>query len=279
MIKFLFSITRITQVGNLPCTDQITFQQEYRIKVILSIMSECKNDSTILDLWQLKFSEEMINPENCLDVVLFLRDCHRSIQFIERLKKLGSGFVIQHWMVVRKTKRWTDLQADPVSLVRIFQSLQSLLQSLNSKEYYDLGFINEKYVHVKSEVGAVKRFFDLDLIILHDVWVQANLDFKSIPGRRGHWNMERILSEKRKLTVRNDKNCCPNNHFFPKKIVFTIFGLFVVVLIIFWMCQVTKSKMKVSTENQKFNFVGCHGRCICTENNKMDRFCSAGLFF
>ena len=93
------------------------------MKVILSIMHECsKNSPANLEIWKMKFLDEMINPENCLDVILFLNDCHRSVEFVANLKKLSSSYLIQYWSFVQNTKRWSEIRTEPSFLDQIFQA-------------------------------------------------------------------------------------------------------------------------------------------------------------
>ena len=92
------------------------------MKVILSIMQECsKSTPGNLEIWKMKFSDEMINPENCLDVILFLNDCHRSAEFVASLTRLSSSYLIQYWSYIQNTKRWSEIRTQPHFLVQIFQ--------------------------------------------------------------------------------------------------------------------------------------------------------------
>ena len=64
------------------------------MKVILSIMAEYQHENFALERWRSKFATEMINVDNCLDVIVFLDDCHRNVGFVQDLKKLGSFYLI-----------------------------------------------------------------------------------------------------------------------------------------------------------------------------------------
>ena len=158
------------------------FQQEYRFKVLLSIMHEIKSQDSILQIWIQKFCSEMINMQNCLDIIIFLGDCKKSVKFIRELKKISSQYLVQYWPQVRSSPRWADIRNKPDFLIKIYKIVRKSFKNLATlPNFKNLNFSFENLKHCESKTSDQMSdlFFDKDLITLHKVWVQARFDFGS----------------------------------------------------------------------------------------------------
>ena len=157
------------------------FQQEYRFKVLLSTMHEIKSHDSILQIWIKIFCSEMINVQNCLDIILFLGDCKKSVKFIRELKKISSQYLVQYWPQVRSSPRWTDIRNKPDSLVKIYKIVRKSFKNLATlPNFKNLNFTFENLQHREAMTSdqMIDLFFDKDLIALHKFWVQARFDFR-----------------------------------------------------------------------------------------------------
>lgn len=258
------------------------------MKVILSIMAEYQHENFALERWRSKFATEMLNVDNCLDVIVFLDDCHRNVGFVQDLKKLGSFYLIQHWPLVQQTRRWAGIRSEPNSLLKIFRELRNNLDCLVTAtsgrgNNFELVFIVDKYNSIDSanilsqaQASLLRAFFELDLMVLHNFWIKFGLDFRSAviwssqdqPPSLMHLTGSPVTKPTPK-THCCQSSCFHNHSFNP---IYLLLSLFI-VLVTF--CFVAEVLINFPDKEPVRNFVPEPDRRVCGIGNKSEKLCSA----
>ena len=258
------------------------------MKVILSIMAEYRNESQSLERWRSKFATEMINADNCLDVVVFLNGCHGNIGFVKDLKKLSSFYLIQNWPTVQLTRRWAKIKSQPNSLLTIFRELRVNLNCLVAATVgrgnnFELVFIVDKYNNIdsanlisQSQARLMRSFFDLDLMVLHNFWIKFGLDFRSAviwssqeqPPRLYHVRGSPATGQTSKPHC--CRTSCFHSHSFDPFYLLVCLFLGLVTFVV-----VAEVLMNLPENNVARNFDPEPDQPVCEIGNKSERFYSA----
>ena len=173
----------------------------------------------------------------------------------------------------------------------MMENLKNLVTSTKElANNYEIVFVYEKFHNSEklqinrllclTRLQSINMFFDHDLMILHNFWVQARLDFRAEPrtfGKR-YLNLDGLESR----TYRTPNPCCPEPEpesmfSFRTKLYFVTIFIFVIFSLGEWM-MTQQNQLPVSEPESrllriKFKFPGPY-QCVCISSNRTERFCA-----
>ncbi len=152
---------------------------------------------------------------------------------------------------------------------------------------YEVVFVYEKFNNAeKSQINrllcltglqSINMFFDHDLMILHNFWVEARLDFRSEPRTFGKTSLNLDGLESRNYRTANP--CChepqPVSMFsFKAKMYFLMILIFVIFSLGEWIMMTLQNQLPESRAlGVKNKFPGPY-QCVCISSNRTERYCA-----
>jgi hypothetical protein len=172
------------------------------------------------------------------------------------------------------------------------ENLKNLVTSTKElANNYEIVFVYEKFNNAEklqinrlislTRLQSINMFFDHDLMILHNFWIQARLDFRAEPRTFGKRSLN--LDGLKSRSYRTVNPCCPEPE--PTSMFSFRTKMYIVAILVFVLFSLAEWIMTQQNQFQELNpdpyllsmknkIPRTYHNCVCISSNRTERFCA-----